>query len=64
MPKNKKDPEAEEFLRELTLLTHKYGIGIGGCGCCSSPYLLTLDKSDTGKKYILRNDSIQFNQEK
>lgn len=27
------------FLRDLTELTNNYGIAIGGCGCCDSPYL-------------------------
>jgi hypothetical protein len=27
------------FLKELTALTHKYGIEIVGCGCCGSPWL-------------------------
>ena len=27
------------FLRELTALTRRYGIAIGGCGCCGSPWL-------------------------
>lgn len=29
----------QEFLKELTNLSHKYKILIGGCGCCGSPYL-------------------------
>lgn len=29
----------EKFLAELDELTKKYGIEIGGCGCCGSPYL-------------------------
>ena len=29
----------EAFLNELTELTLKYGIGVGGCGCCNSPWL-------------------------
>jgi hypothetical protein len=28
-----------EFLLELRELTRKYGISIGGCGCCGSPWL-------------------------
>lgn len=27
-----------EFLGELTELSKKYGIYIGGCGCCGSPF--------------------------
>lgn len=27
------------FLTELGELSKKYGIEIGGCGCCGSPYL-------------------------
>lgn len=28
-----------EFLLALTELTRKYGISVGGCGCCGSPWL-------------------------
>ena len=31
--------EVKEFLKELTELSKKYGIFIGGCGCCGSPFL-------------------------
>jgi hypothetical protein len=34
------------FLDELTTLTNKYGIEIGGCGCCNSPYLIDLTNGD------------------
>lgn len=37
-----------EFLTELTKLTDKYGFGIGGCGCCGSPWV-TSDGIDVGK---------------
>jgi len=29
----------ESFLNELTQLSEKYKLFIGGCGCCGSPYL-------------------------
>lgn len=36
----------QEFLKELTELSKKYGIGIGGYECCSSPFLYDMK---TGK---------------
>lgn len=29
----------DEFLVELSKLSKKYGIYVGGCGCCGSPFL-------------------------
>lgn len=29
----------KEFLRELSELTQKYELEIGGCGCCGSPWV-------------------------
>lgn len=29
----------KEFLDELSELTQKYGLEIGGCGCCGSPWV-------------------------
>lgn len=37
--------DVEGFLEELKELTLSYGIVIGGCGCCGSPYLLDRDGS-------------------
>jgi hypothetical protein len=34
--------ELNKFLKELTELTKRYDIGIGGCGCCGSPYIIDL----------------------
>lgn len=31
--------DLQGFLTELTELSNRYGIVIGGCGCCGSPYL-------------------------
>jgi hypothetical protein len=31
--------ELDKFLEELTTLTKKYKLEIGGCGCCGSPYV-------------------------
>lgn len=31
----------KEFLKELTELSKKHEIYIGGCGCCGSPFLCT-----------------------
>lgn len=32
-----------QFILELACLTRKHRIAIGGCGCCGSPFLDTLD---------------------
>jgi Fe-S oxidoreductase len=37
-PQTYEDREAE-FVKALNKLTKKYGVAIGGCGCCGSPYL-------------------------
>lgn len=31
--------EIAEFLKQLSKLTRRYKIKIGGCGCCVSPYV-------------------------
>jgi hypothetical protein len=36
------DHEKRVFL-ELALLSGKHGIAIGGCGCCESPYLYSVE---------------------
>lgn len=48
------EEEQDAFMTELTILTKKYGIVIGGCGCCSSPYLT---KGETvGGHYVINKD--------
>ena len=36
---NDEQQRKQQFLVELTALTRKHGISIGGCGCCGSPWL-------------------------
>ena len=36
----------EAFLIELEALTRSHQISIGGCGCCSSPYLTHIGPED------------------
>ena len=33
------------FLAELSALTVKYGVEVGGCGCCGSPFLMDIETS-------------------
>ena len=33
------DKELKAFLRDLTRLSKRHNLFIGGCGCCSSPYV-------------------------
>lgn len=48
---SKNNPQTEEerqekFIAELTKLTKKYGIAIGGCGCCGSPWVTPTNIKD------------------
>jgi hypothetical protein len=41
-----------EFLQELTKLSQKYNIYIGGCGCCGSPFLMDKTPETTASELI------------
>ena len=55
MPKSFSQFELNNFLIELTELTKKYDICIGGCGCCSSPYLKRVDNGETIGEFLCWN---------
>ena len=49
-----------EFLKEYKKLCKKYNMGLHGCGCCESPYLIDCN----GEKwdYVEELDNIKFNE--
>lgn len=49
--KKLKDANADAFLTELSALTAKYGIAVGSCGCCGSPYLEIVESRDGEYKH-------------
>ena len=55
MPKSFSRFELNKFLMELTELTKKYDISIGGCGCCGSPYLKRVDNGKTIGEFLSWN---------
>jgi hypothetical protein len=46
----------QDFLDELTALTKKHKITIGGCGCCGSPYLQAIEVVSDKGRYIVNED--------
>jgi len=51
-----------EFLKELSALTLKYKVRIHGCGCCGSPFLLSIDeyKNELNLGYCV-NKKLKYN---
>ena len=43
--------QTADFLNELTALTRKHKIVIGGCGCCGSPWLST-ENNASDKRFV------------
>lgn len=48
----------EKFLEELSELTKKHGLAIGGCGCCDSPWIdnLETDEEEAGNLWYSQKD--------
>ena len=40
------EEQVKLFLEELTELSLKHNIEIGGCGCCGSPFLSEIDSKN------------------
>lgn len=40
------EDQLEAFRDDLTALTKKHGIVIGGCGCCGSPFMYPLSEAN------------------
>lgn len=53
--------DVDGFLKELSELSLKYQISIGGCGCCGSPYLISTD-GDT-EINGLQHDELQWKED-
>lgn len=43
---------AAQFLKELDELTKRYGMKIGGCGDCESPWVIPLNGNYTGPNLV------------
>jgi hypothetical protein len=56
MTKAEIEDRKEAFVKELTNLSRKHGIYIGGCGCCGSPSLDAIPETLLGGSYDIKND--------
>ena len=54
------EEQVKLFLEELTELTRKHSIEIGGCGCCGSPFLSEIEDADKNGHYVSGSDSDDY----
>lgn len=40
------ESKEKEFLDEYAKLVAKYGLFVGSCGCCNSPWIANLEDAD------------------
>lgn len=52
----------KDFLIELGMLTEKYGIEIGGCGHCGSPFLYEIKNDGVYRCYTVdgSNENLEY----
>jgi hypothetical protein len=50
---NLNDDRVKAFLKDLTELSRKHHIAIGGCGCCGSPYLSDIPDEKLDDIYVV-----------
>lgn len=58
---DEKQKREHEFMLELTALTRKYWVSIGGCGCCGSTWLESdTDISDERAGYSMSSGELKW----
>lgn len=48
--------QMDAFVAELSALSEKHGITIGGCGCCNSPFLSDIEAAEKGGGYRISDE--------
>lgn len=56
MKKKDQEQRLKLFLSDLTKISNEYGISIGGCGCCGSPWLKDLEYQEFLFDYLEFNE--------
>lgn len=56
------EPDYQAFMEALSSLTREYGVRIGGCGCCGSPFLMPLEYGEERGNYEAdaKNDNLKW----